>query len=356
VLPVVIKQISAEGRVLPLGSSVNLAPGNSRLEVSYAAIHLGPQESIRYRFKMDGLEQWSSESEQRTASYTHIPAGKYVFRVQAFAIDNPDAISEAAVVVEQEPHFYATSWFFVCCIMLALTIAILIYRLRVRQIKMRFRAVSEERARVAREMHDTVIQGCVGVSTLLEAALGVESSEESLRVQLLTYASDQVTATIEAARESVWALRNSSESNTDVGSLCERLAREFQSTSSIPIQRYVSGQSFLLGDSATHELMMAIREVVTNALIHANALHIDLEVVFNESEVTVTVRDDGCGFDLNAARSQKGHFGITGIQERVQLLGGDMTIVSDVTHGTVVSIVVPRRPRMAERKEIVHVG
>ena len=101
---------------------------------------------------------------------------------------------------------------------------------------------------------------------------------------------------------------------------------------------------------------MAIREAVTNALIHANAVHIDLDVVFNESEVTVTVRDDGCGFDLKAARSRKGHFGITGMQERVELLGGEMSIVSDLTHGTVVSIVVPRRPRMAERKEIVHVG
>ena len=208
---------------------------------------------------------------------------------------------------------------------------------------------------MAREMHDTVIQGCVGVSTLLEAALGVESSEESLRVQLLTYASDQVSATIEAARESVWALRNSSESNADVGSLCEGLGREFQSTSSIPIRRHITGQSFLLGDSATHELMMAIREAVTNAQVHSGAVHIDLDVVFNESEVAVTVRDDGCGFDLNASKSQKGHFGITGMQERVALLGGEMTIASELTRGTVVSIVIPRKPRMAERKQTVHV-
>jgi signal transduction histidine kinase len=330
-------------------------PGNGRLDVSYSAIHLGPQDGVRYRFEMEGLEQWSEPSEQRTAYYTHIPAGRYIFRVQAFAIDNPDAVSEVSMVVEQEPHFYATFWFFVCCGVAALAFAILIYWLRIRQMKLRFQAVSEERARLAREMHDTVIQGCVGVSTLLEAALGVESSEEPLRVQLLTYASDQVSATIEAARDSVWALRNSSESNTDIGSLCEGLAREFQSTSSIPIQSRVSGQSFHLGDSATHELMMAIREAVTNVLVHANALHIDIDVVFNETAVTVVVRDDGCGFDLNAAKSLKGHFGITGMQERVELLGGEMTIVSEVTHGTVVSIVVPRRPRMAERKQTVHV-
>ena len=355
VLPVVINQISAEGRILQLGSPVKLMAGNSRLEISYAAIHPGPQESIRYRFKMDGLEQWSEPSELRTAYYTHIPAGRYVFRVQAFAIDNPDAVSEASVAVEQVPHFYATFWFFVCCGVAALTFAILIYRLRIHQMKLRFQAVNEERARLAREMHDTVIQGCVGVSTLLEAALGVESSEESLRVQLLTYASDQVSATIEAARDSVWALRNSSESNTDVGSLCGGLAREFQSSSSIPFQCRVSGQPFHLGDSATHELMMAIREAVTNALVHANAAQIDLDVDFNENVVKVAVRDDGCGFEPNAAKSQKGHFGITGMQERVELLGGKMTIASEVAHGTVVSIVVPRRPRMAERNQTVHV-
>ena len=353
-LPVVIEQISAEGRVLPLGSPVKLMAGNSRFEISYAAIHLGPQEGIRYSFKMEGLEQWSAPSEQRTAYYTHIPAGSYVFRVRAFAIDNPDGVSEASVVVEQEPHFYATPWFLVCCGVAALAVALLIYRLRIHQMRMRFKAVSEERARLAREMHDTIIQGCVGVSTLLEAALGVEPSEESLRVQLLTYASDQVSATIEAARESVWALRNSSESNADIGSLSEGMVREFQATSSIPIESRVSGEPFLLGDSATHELMMAIRESVSNAVVHASATCIHLEVAFADADLKIAIRDDGRGFELNAAKSQKGHFGIIGMQERIALLGGELTIVSELAHGTVVSIVVPRRSRLAERKQTVH--
>lgn len=196
----------------------------------------------------------------------------------------------------------------------------------------------------------------MGVSALLEAALGVETSEESLRVQLLTYASDQVSATIEAARESVWALRNSSESNADVSSLSEGLVRELQATSSVPIEIRASGAPFLLGDSATHELMMLIRESVSNAVVHAKATRIYLDVVFADSNVKIAIRDDGRGFDLNAAKLQKGHFGIIGMQERVALLGGEMTIVSEVTHGTVVSIVVPRRPRMAERKQTDHVN
>jgi signal transduction histidine kinase/streptogramin lyase len=347
--PVVIDQVTSEGQLLPLDQKIVLRPGNGRLEISYAAIDLRSQEGLRYRYRMDGLEPWNEAFTRRTAYYTHLPPGKYRFVVQAFEVGNPGAVSEASILIIQKPHLYMTPWFVACCAIALLGLGFLIYRLRLHEMRMRFHVVSEERARLAREMHDTVIQGCVGVSSLLEAALGVEASEEPLRQQLVSYATDQVRATIEAAREAVWALRNASASPTDAGSLCVDMARQFQSDSGIPIGCRITGVPFKLGEPATHELVMTIREALTNSLSHANPKNIDIDVCFTEHDLKIQIRDDGCGFDPGSALFRNAHYGILGMEERARLLGGGLKIESDAARGTTVCISVPRKQRVMGR-------
>jgi ligand-binding sensor domain-containing protein/signal transduction histidine kinase len=343
--PIRIEEVRAGGQPLSLDRDIVLPPGNPRLEISYAVIDLGSQEGFRYRYEMEGLEAWNEVFNRRTAYYTHLPPGRYRFRVQAFEVGNPDAVSEASVVVVQRPHLYATPWFLLCCLITLLGLGFLFYRIRLRQMRMRFDAVSEERTRVAREMHDTVIQGCVGVSTLLEAALGVESTEEPLRQQLLNYATDQIRTTIESAREAVWALRSASSSAEDAGSQCMELARHFQAESGIPIGCRISGDPFKLGNMATHELLMTVREALANAVAHARAKSISMDVCFMGSELKVAVEDDGCGFDASPDLHRRGHYGILGMHERVRLLRGVLVIESVPGHGTKVCITVPRRQR-----------
>jgi ligand-binding sensor domain-containing protein/signal transduction histidine kinase len=349
---VTIDGIVAEGQPVPLKQKIDLEPGNAQLEISYAVIRLGSQEGIRYRYTMEGLESWHEVFTRRTAYYTHLPPGKYRFRVQAYEVGNPGAVSEASILIVQRPHVYATPWFLVCCAASLVCVAFLVYRLRFRQMKIRFQAVNEERARLAREMHDTVIQGCVGVSTLLEAALGVETPDEPLRDQLLNYATDQVRTTIESARDAVWSLRNASASTSDVGFLCEKLAHQFQSESGIPIECRITGSPVKLGEQATHEIVMAVKEAIANAITHADPSTIQIDVRFSGQEVAIEIRDDGCGFEPGSTQSNVGHYGILGMQERIHLLRGTLKIESDQTHGTMVRIVVPRRQRTMERNAI----
>jgi signal transduction histidine kinase len=226
--------------------------------------------------------------------------------------------------------------------MAMLGVGLLLYRYRLRQMRMRFQAVAEERARLAREMHDTVIQGCVGVSTLLEAAMEVAPAEEPLRQQLVSYATEQVRATIDSARDAVWALRNTSVSAVDASALCEQIARQFESDSGIPIGCRVTGTPFKLGQQATHELMMTIREALGNAVSHASPKRIDIDVYFTERDLTIEIRDDGCGFDPRAALSRNKHYGILGMQERMQLLRGSLHIESEPARGTTVRLSVPK--------------
>jgi ligand-binding sensor domain-containing protein/signal transduction histidine kinase len=340
--PVAIGEVTANGQQMPPGGRIVLGADNRRLEISYGVIRLRSQEALRYRYRMEGIEGWTEAFGRRTAYYTHLPAATYRFRVQAFAIDNPNAVSEASIEIVQLPHFYATFWFVGCCATGLLGLVLLIYRLRLGRMRRQFHAVGEERARLAREMHDTVIQGCVGVSTLLEAALEVESSEEPLRLHLLTYATEQLRATIEAAREAVWALRNPSAADTDPASLARKAAEEFQAGSGVPIACSSSGTPFRLGDAATHELMMTVREALANAATHAQASRIEVLTAFLEHELTIEVRDNGCGFDVETKLKQNGHYGIVGMQERMRLLGGAVEIESAPGGGTRVRIHAPR--------------
>jgi ligand-binding sensor domain-containing protein/signal transduction histidine kinase len=344
--PVAIEQVSADGQILPLDRGIVLKPGNGRLEISYAAIHLGEQGGLRYRYRMEGLEPWIDAGSRRTAYYTHIPAGSYRFRVQAFEIDNPESFDEASLLIVQQPYFYTTAWFVAVCITVVLGLGFVAYRYRLHRMRQQFQAVNAERMRLAREMHDTVIQGCVGVSTLLEAAQGVEGEDEQLKQHLLSYATEQMRSTIEAARDAVWALRNTAAAESDIGAHCQEMSRRLEQDSGIPIQCHVSGVPFDLGRDATHELAMTLKEALLNAISHAAAKSIDVQIRFLEQGLEIDVSDDGRGFNPREATSADGHYGIIGMTERVKLLGGTLRIDSEPAKGTRLRASIPRRHKV----------
>lgn len=348
--PIIIDQVLADGQSTAFDHEIVLRPGNTRLEISYAAMLLRSQEAVRYRYKLDGLESWNEAYSRPTAYYTNLPPGKYKFRVQAFEINTPDAVSEIAVDIVQKPHFYRTTWFVTLCVLFLAALILGIYRFRLHQMKMRFHAVLEERARLAREMHDTLIQGCVGVSSLLEAATGIESGEEELKEQLLNYATDQVRSTIEEARRAVWDLRNSPGLSKTGRPLLERITAQFEKDHGVPISCQVSGTSFPLGESVTHELEMVVREALSNAILHGQPSKVDIVVHFSQQELTISIRDNGSGFDQKAEFSaERKHYGLIGMRERMHRLQGTLEVVSAPGRGTEVYIQLPRKMREMEK-------
>src|ERR1019366_4394822 len=173
---VMIEQALLDGRVMPVTGRVVAPPGDGKLQIVYAAIRLRSQERIRFRYMLENYDHEWTEALRRREAFYNLPPGKYRFRVQAFEMNMPDSVSEASLEIEWRPHFYRTAWFLAACAALALSAVLAAYRIRLRQVHSRFRAVLDERNRVAREMHDTVIQGCASVSALLEAAsIGTES-------------------------------------------------------------------------------------------------------------------------------------------------------------------------------------
>jgi signal transduction histidine kinase len=221
-----------------------------------------------------------------------------------------------------------------------------LHRQRLHRVKLAFQAVLEERARLAREMHDTLIQGCTGVSLLLEAC-SAEADGRPGQTELLDYARTQLATSIDEARQAVWNLRGqeSADFSETLAKLSERLGR----SSNVEFCCKVSGEAYDFHASAMHEITMASREAIYNALLHANPTRIDVRASFGAEEFALTVEDDGSGFE-SSEHAPEGHFGLVGIGERVRRLGGSVRVKSAVAHGTSVSIRVPRSALCLEQK------
>lgn len=350
---VVIHDVLVDGLASSSKENLVMAPGNSRLEVFYAPILLRSQEGMRFRYKLDGFDQsWTDASSRRSATYTNLPPGTYTFHVAAFQVNDPQAISEASIFIEQKPKFYRTPWFIACCVGLLAIAIIGIYRFRLWQIEMRFEAVIDERGRLAREMHDTVIQGCASVSALLEALASLDQQDDSggLTRDLVEHARTQVRSTVDEARQAVWNLRGQNASENMLGPSLERMADQIGRESGVPISVELTGKPFVLNQFATHELMMMAREAVYNAVLHGKPGKIQIKVSFAAKDLTLEVLDDGSGFDPKAIRPSEGrHYGLLGMKERVQSVGGRFDLVSAIGHGTSIFIQIPKRISVAQR-------
>jgi ligand-binding sensor domain-containing protein/signal transduction histidine kinase len=342
---VFVDSLVADGRAVPLSAKpVELTAGNRNLEIAYGSILLGPQDAVQFQYKLDGFDrEWRYGSNRRVADYTNLPAGRYTFRVRAFQ-GGSGKLTERDLILVKRQYFYLTWWFLSLCVA-AVALAIwLVHWQRLRRVKIAFQAVLEERARLAREMHDTLIQGCTGVSLLLEAC----SSAEGGQVELLDYARTQLAASIDEARQAVWNLRG--QESADFGETLKKLAERLGRSSQVEFRCQVAGDAYEFTASAMHEITMASREAIYNALLHANPTRVEVFARFSEDDFSLTVEDNGSGFESGKESSAEGHFGLIGIEERIRRLGGKVRVKSVVAQGTNVAIWVPRGAVCAEAK------
>jgi ligand-binding sensor domain-containing protein/signal transduction histidine kinase len=336
--------IKADGRELPLASSLVFPASLSRLEISFAPLLLRSQEDVRFRYRLEGFDQdWIYAGTNRVASYTNLPAGKYQFHVVAFEVNNPQTVSEASLGLQKKPHFYGTWWFLTLCLLAAGLLILAIYHSRIRSLRLRFKAVLEERNRLAREMHDTVIQGCTSISALLEAISSLRRENLALQENLLDHARMQVRSTIDEARQAVWNLRHKEDSVSDLGNSAAAIAARTSEEFGIAVHCTEEGRPFSVRGSLARELLMVIREAVYNGALHGHPRRIQIKLVYTRDELDSTVHDDGCGFDPTVRKAEGAqHYGIEGMRERVERMGGRISIVSAPKRGTTVSFSVRR--------------
>lgn len=344
-VPVVIHDIQVNGRTVSATGSITLQPGNSRLEITWSPLLLRSQDGLRFRYRLDGFDaHWVDAGTRRAASYTSLPPGAYSFHVQTFEVNHPSIVSSATLAVVQRPLFYRTPWFIVSVALLLLLLAAAIYSFRVWRIRMRFEAVLDERSRLAREMHDTVIQGCTSISALIEGISSLSTQTEAPERSLIEHARSQIRTTINEAREAVWNLRRNRPAENSLDQTLRQMAAHSSAELALPIHFQVRGRPFVLNQFATYELLMLAREAVHNAVLHGHPESIEIGLSFARNHLILEISDNGAGFDPEQVQAEPGHhYGLTGMRERIHSVGGRFSLSSIVGRGTRIWIEMPRR-------------
>ncbi len=344
--PAVIYRVLADGRDVRISGDVNLAPGDGKLEIQYSAIQLRSQDRVRFRYQLEGFDRGWTETRARRVVYANIPPGHYRFRLLSFDTDQPRTVSEAGVSFNWRPHVYQTRWFLVVCILCLGAIIWGVHKLRMQQAHARFGAVLDERNRLAREMHDTLIQGCTSVSALLEAMASMKKNRPDTSDELLNCARLQIRETADEARRAVWNLRQDGETGPALDRLLEQMTRQASHVSRVPVQFETSGKPLTLDPLVEHDLVMVAREAVYNAVRHGKPQAVHLKINFEAGKIGLRVLDDGCGFDPDEVFAEASeHFGLIGMRERTECLGGRFEVRSAPGKGTELSVDIPVKNR-----------
>ena len=339
-IPVQIESFLRNETELPISTRSRFPSGNARYTFEYAGLSYVNPSKVVYRTRLEGLDRdWSAPTNRRSISYTSLPAGKYVFRVQAANNDGLWNVSGTELPFEISPPYYRRWWFlFVVCCALVVT-GVVLYRLRMRRLRHSFEAVLAERSRIAREIHDTLAQDLVAVSLQLNLVSKLlHTHQVSGAAEQLRTTRTLVTDSLEQARRSIWNLRRHSEPAT-LPSEVTALA-EYFSKNGLTVKTHFRGTYRNLTPRVEEEVLKIMREAITNVSKHASAKEVDVDCHYERDTLVVTVRDDGDGFAL-AGGEKVGHFGMVGMRERAGALGGELSITSVVGTGTLVRLVVP---------------
>ena len=341
--PVVVEEVRVDGELVPGGRTTELKPGSSRFDFHYAGLSFVAPEKVRYRYKLEGFDpDWVEGGDRRVAYYTNLGPGEYRFLVTAGNNDGVWNQRPASFNFKLKPHFYRTYWFYALCAVGAALLAWQLYALRLRQVRARYGAVLAERNRIAREIHDNLAQEILGVSVQLEiVARLMDKSAEAARTHL-DRARLLVRGSIAEARRYVWDLRSQSLEDRDLPAALAETTRRLAAESGVQTQFQVGGTFRPLPPQVENNLLRIAQEAVNNAVRHARAENIYVNLLFDTRSVRLSVRDDGRGFDPGEqASGRNGHFGILGMRERAEEMGGSLSIDSDPERGSEVSVGVP---------------
>jgi ligand-binding sensor domain-containing protein len=368
--PVAIEKILVDDHPLPLSPAspsvdqqLTVRPGANRLEFQYAGLSFVAPQKVKYRYQLQGFDHgWIEAGTRRAAFYTNLPPGSYRFRVLAANNDGVWNMTGASFGLRMMPHFYQTWWFYSALVLGLLLLGYLIYRWRVLAVEAEWGAVLRERGRMAREIHDTLAQGFVGISVQLELVARLLSgsrqaaakretapgSELEPVFEQLDQARALVRASLADARTSIWDLRSEAgaapglpaDQPDDLPARLSRSCTRIAGGSPVKVYLQVKGTYRPLQRRIEEELLRIGQEAVSNAVRHAAATRIEVQLIYQAARVSLRVEDDGRGFDPSS-NGAEGHYGLQGMQERAGEIDATLELRSAPGEGTLVSVEAP---------------
>jgi signal transduction histidine kinase len=341
--PVRIEKVLIDKRPADTGDHAVIPPGEGEVEIHYSAMSYLAPEKVQFKYQLEGFDrEWVDADTRRFAYYAGLPPGEYKFRVIACNNDGLWNETGDAFAFYLKPHYYQTIWFYALCAALALFAAHRFYLIRINRMKAEFAAVTMERNRIAREIHDTMAQGFAGISVQLEAGKQMLFDSPLLAEKHLDEANNLARGCLQEVRRYVWNLRHRDQGKGDLAAKLSDLAKTIGGGTSFHFK--VSGTPRRLSEPTESILLRIGQEAILNAVKHARAGKIEVELLFEKRHVRLRIQDDGCGFHLDQEEvKDDGHFGMLGMRERAIQLGGCLTVNSAPGLGTDIEVKVPLR-------------
>ncbi len=350
--PVLIRALTVAGYTIEPIPGLKLPAYTTAVRFDYLGLSLTAAEKVRYRYRLDGVDaDWREVTAVRQALYTNLRPGHYIFR--AIAANNDGVWNEqgAALDFSIARAYSQTTWFRAACAASLLLALWALYQLRLRQIAKGFNARLEERVaertRIARDLHDTLLQSFQGLLLLFQTARELLRTRPAEAEKILESAIDQTAQAITEGRDAVQGLRASTVERSDLAQAIttfgQELAAEASRHTSVGLQVGVAGTPRTLHSIVRDEIYQIASEALRNAFRHAEAKQIEVELRYDERQLRLRIRDDGKGIDSNflTAEGRVGHFGLHGMRERAKLMGGKLTVWSGPKSGAEVELSIP---------------
>jgi signal transduction histidine kinase len=307
-------------------------------------------ERVKFRYRLKGLNHgWVDAGVRRQAFFTNLAPGRYAFEVLACNNDGVWTSTPAVWRFVILPAYYQTLWFKAALWTTAVMLLWLFYLYRLRQISAeihgRFNERQRERERIARELHDTLLQGFQGLVLRFQAILNRIPEDDPLRASVSNalFRADEV---LIEGRDRVREIR--SEPSRDLHNLLGSFG-DSQASESTSFQLFLVGTVAALKPLICAEVYGIAREALTNAFRHASASQVEAELIYDRAQFNLRIRDNGTGIDEQTVSGGRlGHWGLQGMRERANLLGGKLSIWSRPGSGTEIELLIPGKLAYAE--------
>jgi len=349
--PVHVNQITADRQTYDVSSDstqrLHLPPLIRDLQIDYTALSLVAPEEVRFRYKLEGYDRdWHDADDRRQAFYTNLPPRNYRFRVMA--CNNSGVWNETGTYFDFtiEPAYYQTLWFRVAGLIVFLLVIGLIYQLRLqqvaRQVRGRMEERLEERERIARDLHDTLLQSVQGL-ILKFHAVSKQIPADTPAYNALDKTLDHADEVLAEGRARIQNLRVNPVSLNDLPAAFRSIAEETSQGRETIFKTVVEGRVRDLHPLVLEECYCIGREAIINALTHSKGQQIELEITYDSRQFRLRVRDNGRGIDPKILEEggRPGHWGLQGMRERAQKIGGQLKFWSRPETGTEVELSVP---------------
>jgi signal transduction histidine kinase/ligand-binding sensor domain-containing protein len=351
-LHVLVETARIDDRELDPSEGAVIPGGTSALEIDYTATVLSTAERVRFRYRLEGADPaWREVGRRRRAYYTGLGPGSYTFLVSASKGDGIWTDASASWSFRVLPAWYQTLWFRALVILLIGGLAGLVVFLVQRrrharsqvELKRQYEITLGERARIAQDLHDTLLQGFAGVTLQLKAAELALPDQPDVAVETIFRVQRLAQESLREARERVWEMRETATGGTDLSTALETIAGDRIAGMPIEYSVTTSGTPRRLSRVLEDAAVRIGREAIVNVVRHAQASRIEIHLDFRPGTFCLEVRDDGRGFSpLEAEEARRrGHFGLSGIRDRAIHLGGRCEVQPRPGGGTIVALQLP---------------